>query len=765
MYSEDRLDEAKPVSQSGFSIEEYAHKLGAPQLVRALREAAVEEAELLGDEAPSLTLQVDDSIYEDSTHEPVSHDPGYIRWLRLVCLRVLVLTPALGQLNGLFGFNLVNLTRFLGLTNLEVFVRVHTLGEVHQALEEVLDMWESEHGVEPQFPASLNHNLDSVCALVGLTSVERNILGLAILVHVEPAMDAVVGVLGEGLYGYAAPRVLAPMLRVKSGEVVRALSRESKLYTTGLLSIDMTGRFSLRHLIDLLTSSFAAQMLIRHDDIRRLVEGFVQPVLGTTLTPDDFRHVATDRQICSALLTRAMEDQTPGINILLHGKPGTGKTEFVRMLAADLNVQLMEISPHNLAGHPVTPLRRVRSFLIAQDFFCNQPTLLLFDECAEVLQQGPGSTGEEDEAKVPRKSWINRMLERNVIPTVWITNSIAGYDEAYLRRFSVCLEMPAPSEEHRLAMLERAFSGVIGPAARLKISKSRDISPALIESTAHVVKTLASHQTQLEHESVAIHLINSRLKIQGKVPLSLQAQGGFGPDDFQQQWINADADLEGLRRGLQDGGSGRLCLYGPPGTGKTAIGQWLAHTLNLEHTVIKASTLISPFPGETERNIAQAFSAAREHGALLQLDEVDSFLQERQKAFHQWEVTQVNEMLTQMEGFEGIFIASTNLFESLDEASLRRFDMAIKVDFMKPTAAWEMFLKTCEKLGLDDVEASLQARVGRMRCLTPGDFEQLRRRSKLQPVGSAAALVRSLEAAVGLKKGASKGVMGFSNNV
>ena len=47
-----------------------------------------------------------------------------------------------------------------------------------------------------------------------------------------------------------------------------------------------------------------------------------------------------------------------------------------------------------------------------------------------------------------------------------------------------------------------------------------------------------------------------------------------------------------------------------------------------------------------------------------------------------WEVTGVNEMLTQMESFAGIFIASTNLRDNLDQAALRRFDLKIKFDFL-----------------------------------------------------------------------------------
>ena len=64
--------------------------------------------------------------------------------------------------------------------------------------------------------------------------------------------------------------------------------------------------------------------------------------------------------------------------------------------------------------------------------------------------------------------------------------------------------------------------------------------------------------------------------------------------------------------------------------------------------------------GETEKIIAQAFEDAQRDDAVLLLDEIDSFLRDRTLSSHSWEVTQVNEQLTQIENYEGVFIATTN---------------------------------------------------------------------------------------------------------
>ena len=63
----------------------------------------------------------------------------------------------------------------------------------------------------------------------------------------------------------------------------------------------------------------------------------------------------------------------------------------------------------------------------------------------------------------------------------------------------------------------------------------------------------------------------------------------------------------------------------------------------------RASDLLDPFVGGTERNIADAFAEARDTNAFLVFDEADSLLLERADAMRSWEISQVNEMLTWME--------------------------------------------------------------------------------------------------------------------
>jgi SpoVK/Ycf46/Vps4 family AAA+-type ATPase len=233
------------------------------------------------------------------------------------------------------------------------------------------------------------------------------------------------------------------------------------------------------------------------------------------------------------------------------------------------------------------------------------------------------------------------------------------------------------------------------------------------------------------------------------------------PEVYDPAFIHADVDLAEVAEGLKDSRAARLCLYGPPGTGKTAYGRWLAEQLDMPLLVRRGSDLISMWVGETEKNIARAFRQAERENALLLIDEVDSFLQDRRKAQNSWEVTGVNEMLTQMESFPGVFIASTNLMDGLDQASLRRFDLKAKFDFLKPEQAAGLLRRHCESLGLATPGTEEEIALQRLSQLTPGDFAAVLRQNRFRPIKSAWQMVEMLRAECDVKEGGKSSSIGF----
>ena len=156
------------------------------------------------------------------------------------------------------------------------------------------------------------------------------------------------------------------------------------------------------------------------------------------------------------------------------------------------------------------------------------------------------------------------------------------------------------------------------------------------------------------------------------------------------------------------------------------------------------SDILGPYVGMTEANLADAFAQAKASKAVLLIDEVDSFLQDRSRAGKSWEVTAVNEMLTQMESFPGVFIASANLMAGLDPAALRRFDLKLRFDPLRPEQAWELLGLHARQGGLGEPGEALRPLLDKLNTLTPGDFAAVERRNRFYPLTNTEALVRAL---------------------
>ena len=150
-----------------------------------------------------------------------------------------------------------------------------------------------------------------------------------------------------------------------------------------------------------------------------------------------------------------------------------------------------------------------------------------------------------------------------------------------------------------------------------------------------------------------------------------------------------------------------------------------------------------------------------EEEAVLIFDEVDGFLAERGQAKVNWEVTQVNEMLVQMEKFDGIFIATTNLIDHLDQASLRRFDLKLEFKTLIPKQLEKIFLSYAKELNITQPTETELHEIRAMKKLTPGDFATISRQSKFKKIASATEFIKRLKEEQKLKKSQDGSSIGF----
>jgi SpoVK/Ycf46/Vps4 family AAA+-type ATPase len=170
-------------------------------------------------------------------------------------------------------------------------------------------------------------------------------------------------------------------------------------------------------------------------------------------------------------------------------------------------------------------------------------------------------------------------------------------------------------------------------------------------------------------------------------------------------------DKEVIKRlkewGVRDKKAGldaRIIFYGPPGTGKTMTALSLAKSLKRKVLNFDCSKILSMYVGESEKNVRRIFDTYRDLSKktktdpILLLNEADQFLSSRTTGAGGGADKMHNQMqnifLEQIERFEGILIATTNLLETIDPAFSRRFNY--KIEFTKPNFAQRVEL--CEKM-------------------------------------------------------------------
>jgi SpoVK/Ycf46/Vps4 family AAA+-type ATPase len=126
---------------------------------------------------------------------------------------------------------------------------------------------------------------------------------------------------------------------------------------------------------------------------------------------------------------------------------------------------------------------------------------------------------------------------------------------------------------------------------------------------------------------------------------------------------------------------------GPPGTGKTMAAHAVAERLGRPIMLSRLSDLESKFHGDGPKNLVELFRSAKEHDALLFLDEAESLLSRRYASPDQAAENAINSMRTELlmalDSFEGVVVFATNLPDSYDSAIDSRL---FHVDFPMPDA-------------------------------------------------------------------------------
>lgn len=458
-------------------------------------------------------------------------------------------------------------------------------------------------------------------------------------------------------------------------------------------------------------------------------------------------------------------------NILFYGQPGTGKTSFAKTLAKEMGLAAYEIRQGDEEGRNMRAESRMVGIKIANDKEDPGESLMIVDEADELLRGNSCGFSifglEMGGGKSTEKGVMNAILDEMRIPAIWISNAPArAMDEAVRRRFdySVCFERMNTTQRVSIwknLVKKYALGGLIPQNKIDDYASKYETSAGGIATVLQNVKKMAPDATHAE--ALIATLMKSHCKLMGIrdsntfLPASgyslegLNVKGKVGPEMVVRAVRNYfDADF--VQPGA-DRPSLNILLFGAPGTGKTEFVKYLGKTLDRKVLAIKGSEILSKWVGGTEENLAAAFAQAEAEQAILFFDEIDGLVQSRENAHARWEVSQVNELLQQMEDFDGVMVAATNFRKGLDPAIMRRFTFKLEFDYLDGKGKQIFFRKIFQVEPTKEELAALDA----IRNLTPGDFHTVRQeRFYLAGTQTNLDLIAALKAECVLKQDGSK---------
>ena len=447
---------------------------------------------------------------------------------------------------------------------------------------------------------------------------------------------------------------------------------------------------------------------------RNITTQYARPRLGppvqAELPWEAFSYLEKDAEDARKTLASITDSRKKGINILLYGPPGTGKTEFARTLCGELGARLYAVGANEVGPKSRRTVSRTEALDYALEALAHEPGVVVFFD-------------EMEDFECVEKHWLNRVLEENPVPIIWACNSI-DYYRIFLPFFIDRMMHAIEFRHMSVVARKRIFTGILSKdgipeaeASQLAVDLARDrkVTPRQL--------AMATRQAAMANGNAGT--IRRNIAQKAKLRYGVSASDSKPISRYVPALVHADADLEDLaeRIAAMDARRFALFLYGPPGTGKTAYVGYIAERMGMDLLPKRASDLLSKWLGQTEQQMAAAFSEAVETQSFLVFDEVDSLLMDRQQAVRSWETSMVNELLSQMERHPLPFACTTNRREAIDPAAARRFLFRVEFFFMdreRVERAFRFFY------GCEAPEETLA-----LDKLTPADFANVRERAKI----------------------------------
>lgn len=652
------------------------------------------------------------------------------------------------------------------------------------------------------YPAFVKDNFELLQS-IGLSRAECDTLAyISVLYDRAKAFD--VDKINLSMHAQLISRIFG----YRSAVIKDILQIDSKLSKTGFVNIssNLGSGFSS----DMLDLVFGVPL-----SVNTLIKNIGYKQSPSALKLDDFSYM---RQKVDMLLHYARGSKNG--SILLYGKAGVGKSELVSVIAKELGKEMIcvkNIIINDEERKGAKAEKRMRAFALMQHILSSDKHIVLYDECEDTICYDA----------LERKAGINTMLENTKLVNFFVSNS-NQMDPAFLRRFDIVCEIKPPPKRKKIQFIQSLLDKrkiILDTSLLEAVATNQYLTQGNLIKSANVASKFGKKDAQ----KIFIKCINETLRAKNKAPIkpkkpkeSKEAKEAKESSKmpYSMELIECSTDIVCLSQNIKalcekpkyksplalakkaakrEGRefdrdflldfSGkaqvvpksskncgiRLLAYGSAGSGKSEFAKRLAKECDKKLLSYKMSDLLSMWLGGSEKNIAQAFKKAKQKEAILHIDEIDSIGYNREGTTHTWERTLVNELLTQMENYDGVFIATSNHLDCLDRAILRRFDSKIEFRPLSPQNLKKAFRMYAEYLGLEcdfgdssldssavdsSVKSSakssdfanVESHLAKLDNICFGDFALIAREARFAPLKSAQDLLSKLQAESKIKE-------------
>jgi hypothetical protein len=601
----------------------------------------------------------------------------------------------------------------------EVWGRLRSGGGGNKAFEEWREKCDRKRD---KWVSSQEQNIGRLSRLLGLSPAESDLL-LFQLNREAPGFGYVFDVLMRN--PAVALMSVATMLKINTWDLTEMVGEDATLIRSGLL-----GAREMPFSLEAPSLFLQATLTLPAADDEEFIERFVKKLEAKPSTASLARLDERDEKVLRKVLSLPIPDD--GVHALVYGSKGVDKHDLLARFLEKGHLESFAVASKDVLGRDLAAW-----VYIAQRYLITEKphAVLVVERAEQVLASrnltimdilGIGDVAEDDGAA------SDAGLTGAKLRCIWVTDRGKSLSESNLGRFLFhCEARPGSRADRRERVAAIIEEAGMGEGMGSYLSRYSLLAEQPVRQAVRLADLVCEAGDEEAREET----------IRRAVAQSQRVLGRDATEDLRDSVTTYNLDMLNLNSkfspqqivvALKKKQKGTLLFHGIPGAGKTQFAEYLAVELDKPLLLKRASDILDKYVGGNEQNIADAFAEAEESGAILFLDESDSFLRDRTMARAEWSVTMVNEFLQHIERADGIVICATNLMDDIDTAAMRRFTFKIEFKALKDKQSWHML---CVEAGIDekslsDVEKErLQTRLRKIKDLAPGDFATVKRMS------------------------------------